>query len=192
MSRRSKPLTRRRYLASVSALLGGATAGCSALDASPGNTRESTATTTKRGMSTTATTEPTQMTTPTLNRTGYPSVQQRTDDDALPETTVILFDRDWRSRMSMSALGDETVSFVEETDFETRYVAGFEVQVTEWGYHLRLESVEQSADRVRIEYSDVFVEGGPNVEQWRAMFVRLPRENGVPGTVTLHRTDESE
>jgi hypothetical protein len=191
--------TRRRYLASVAALLAGATAGCTALDTSAGTTREPTTTTTGRETTeTTRTTQPTtttaRTTTPTLNRTEYPTVQQptETDEDLIPGQTVILADSDWRDYVSTSILQKATTEFIEATDFQTHYLVGFEVPVTEWGYYLRLDAVKQSSNRVRVEYADVFVRGGPNVEMEGAMFVRLPRENGVPREVTLHRTDESE
>jgi hypothetical protein len=187
--------TRRRYLASVAALLAGSTAGCSALDEPAGTTRESTAATTGRSTGTVRTTTTTaRTTTPTLNRTEYPTVQQptETDENLIPGQTVILADSDWRDYVSTSVLQKATTEFIEATDFQTHYLVGFEVPVTEWGYYLRLDAVKQSSNRVRVEYADVFVRGGPNVEMEGAMFVRLPRENGVPREVTLHRTDESE
>jgi hypothetical protein len=130
------------------------------------------------------------MTTPDLNQTAYPVVQQQTEGSVLPQNTVVLSTSDWRTSVSASELTDKTVQFIEGTDFESSYVVGFEVEVTEWGYYLRLETAEQQSNQVQIEYSDVLVKGGPNVAQWRAMFIRLPRRDGIPETVTLSRTDD--
>lgn len=187
------PTTRRRWLACISVLLGPSTAGCSVLSPTKQNQTGSTSTTegtTQLGESvTTVKTTTNTMTTPDLNKTSYPTIQQQTEGQMLPEDTVILSTSDWRTSVSTAELTDETVQFVERTDFESSYVLGFEVEVTEWGYYLQLETVEQRSKRVRIEYSDVLVKGGPNVAQWRAMFIRLPRRDGVPETVTLNRTD---
>lgn len=129
-------------------------------------------------------------TTPDLNRTPYSAVQQSTDGGTIPGKTVVLPTADWREAVSASKLDDATTGFLARTDFASSYVVGFEVEVTEAGYHLRLESVERAANRVRIAYSDVLVETGPNVERSRAMFVRLPKRDGAPETVELNQTDQ--
>lgn len=187
MTDRPVSTTRRRYIASASALLGALTAGCSTLDA---RRRDLPVSTTE--LTTHSDSSPHTETTPELNRTPYPAVQQRTDGSAITEKTVILSTDEWRNRISVSQLGDETVELIGGTDFESSYVVGFEVPVTEWGYYLQLEVVERRSNRVRIEYADAFVEGGPNVEQTRAMFVRLPRRGSVPKRVALKRTDNEQ
>lgn len=102
---------------------------------------------------------------------------------------MLLASRDWGARVARSELTASTREFLRRTEFDASFVVGFELEVTTWGYHLRLEDVERTSTTVRIAYMDVFVEGGPNVEQDRAMFVRLPRRDGVPDTVTLRRID---
>lgn len=196
--------TRRYYLASAATALGISAAGCAGRDY---NNSETSGTTghhsSKTGLTTTgsSTDKKTDSKTPTgkqttstpdRNRTRYPLVQQPTDGQALSARTVVLSSENWRRRVSVSNLDSRTVEFLDQTDFESSYVIGFEVEVTEWGYHLRLEGIEKRSESILIRYSDVFVEGGPNVAQTRTMLIRLPRRDGVPEAVELKRTDSDD
>lgn len=196
--------TRRYYLASAATALGIFAAGCAGLDSNSSETSgttehhssktELTTTGSPTGKNTDSETLAEKQTTamPDRNRTRYPLVQQPTDGQALSARTVVLSSENWRRRVSVSNLDSRTVEFLDETDFESSYVIGFEVEVTEWGYHLRLEGIEKRSKSIQIRYSDVFVEGGPNVAQTRTMLIRLPRRDGVPEAVELKRTDSDD
>ena len=216
MSERRPLSTRRAFLAESAALVGVTTAGCSGPSASsrsdggtggrsdtpdstvgddttdgsiPAEPNTLTGGSTATPISTSSSTTERKDRWPVLNATEYPVAQQRTDGRLLPERPVLLASRDWRARVARSKLTASTREFLRRTEFDASFVVGFELEVTTWGYHLRLEDVERTSTTVRIAYMDVFVEGGPNVEQDRAMFVRLPRRDDVPDTVTLRRID---
>lgn len=153
----SRFLSRRGFLAWAAGLLGVAS-GCSSLgnpdgtpdtrtadpttagshsptarDTEPGT--DETPSPTESASPTGTETEPSPTeTTPTLNQTVYPTIQQYTSaDGALNPETAIFTGDNWRDRLSLAELNEETVEFVEQTDFETDFVIGFEVWVTEVG-----------------------------------------------------------
>jgi hypothetical protein len=121
-----------------------------------------------------------------LNRTNFPAVRQYTEGSTLASQTVLLTGPEWVEDITESSLDDPTATFIEATDFETAFLLGLEVGVTEFGYHLRLNNINVDTEQVTVSLSEIQTGGGPNVVRSELVFVRLPLEGSPPERVTLN------
>lgn len=129
--------------------------------------------------------------TPVSNRTSFPAVRQYTEGSVLTSQTVLLTGPEWPEDAAESSLDDPTATFIENTDFETAFLLGIEVEVTEFGYHLQLNDIDIGTERVTVSLSEIQTGGGPNVVRSELVFVRLPLKDNPPERVTLKDADST-
>jgi hypothetical protein len=102
------------------------------------------------------------------------------EDTERPATAVV--GEDWRSELRTDEMSEETVTFVDETDFEQSIVLVVQYTESSSANELRLTDYEFDGETLRVELC-VVARGGPNDAPTTNVFVRLDHDGPVPSTV---------
>jgi hypothetical protein len=104
--------------------------------------------------------------------------------------TIIVTSSDWRARINPELLDDEVITMLDETDYSSAYVAGFEETARD-GVSYRLNAVERIADTLRFRCT-ILGTIGRTIVRYRLLLVRLPRgARELPDTVTVDISEET-
>lgn len=104
--------------------------------------------------------------------------------------TIMLTTPDWRAQINPELLDDEVITMLDETDYSSTYVAGFEESARD-GVSYRLNAVERIADTLRFCCTIVGTIGR-TIVRYRLLLVRLPRDSReLPDTVAVDISEET-
>lgn len=104
--------------------------------------------------------------------------------------TIIVTSSDWRAQINPKLLDDEVITILNETDYSSAYVAGFE-EAAQDGVSYRLNAVERIADTLRFRCTTLGTIGRTTL-RYRLLLVRLSRgDKELPDTVTVDISEET-
>lgn len=95
--------------------------------------------------------------------------------------TVVVRDSDWRDQIHPEPLDDETVKILEQTDYDSAYVVGFEGGL-EHGQSYALKEVKRSSNELRLRCARLSGVG-PQILVYRLLLLRLSRASGPPPNI---------